>query len=149
MSLNRDACFLALFNLVTQDSRAVAQFVTMKRLLKHHADVDASDMPALFMFQLPETRQYKGKGIPAIRTLHCIFAVYYNAPDPDATLPATLLNTAADIIDDIISEPGNPQNTQTLGGLVEHVYIEPSIENYEGLLQQDSILVAHVAMLVP
>ena len=148
MSLQRDVVYSALFDLVANDTRANV-FLTKSRLLKHVEEVDAAFTPALFMFQMPETRQYVGKGIPAKRTLHCAFFVYINAPDPTSTLPATLLNAAADIIDDIVSEPGNPANTQTLGGLVEHVYIEPTVENYEGLLQSKGVLVAHVAMLVP
>ena len=68
---------------------------------------------------------------------------------PGGTLPATALNAAADAIDNAVSYPGNPGNVQTLGGLVEHVYIEPDIKPYEGLLQEKSILVAVVGMLVP
>ncbi len=64
-------------------------------------------------------------------------------------LPATMINAAADAIDDAISNPSNPQNTQTLGGLVEHVYIVPDIKPYEGLLQEKSVMVAVVGMLIP
>jgi hypothetical protein len=106
-------------------------------------------MPALFMFQLPEQREQPGKGIPAKRTLRCQFVAYFATLQGANGLPATALNIAADALDVAITEPGNPGNVQTLGGLVEHVYIEPQVSYYEGLLQDKSALVATVAMLVP
>lgn len=152
MSLNREAVYVALANLVFTDTRVTSIFNTTGRRLPHFASVEAGQCPALFMFQHPEMRVNMGKGIPAKRTLHCVFVAYFDtgaAEQTNSDLPATAINAAADVIDDVICTPGNPQNVQSLGGLVEHVYIEPSMEPYEGLLQEKSVLVAHIAMLVP
>ena len=145
----REPIFAAMFQLVAGDPRAQAFFVTMQRLLVPFEKVTAAQLPALFMFQRPERRVQKGQGIPSIRTLVCDFHVYVTTAPGAATLPATMLNNAMDIIDQVITEPLNPGNTQTLGGLVQHVYASPMVDNYEGLLQEKSILVAQVEMLIP
>ena len=154
MSLVREDVYVALANLVFKDPRIDAAqggvFKTTGRYLPQiFAGVSPNDCPALFMFQHPELRVNQGKGIPPKRTLQVAFIAYFAAETPQVNLPATAINNAADAIDDVISEPGNPANVQTLGGLVEHVYIEPSIEPFEGLLQEKSALVAMVRMLVP
>lgn len=152
MSLVREDVYVALANLVFTDTRVTTMFKTTGRRLPHVQSVGPEACPALFMFQRPEQRVNEGKGIPAKRTLRCVFVAYFDTGDAEQTnssLPATAINAAADVIDDVIDTPGNPANVQTLGGLVEHVYIDPTMEPYEGLLQEKSVLVAQVAMLVP
>jgi len=150
MSMVREDVYGALANLVFNDARVTSMFVTTGRYLPTiFAGIEANQCPALFMFQHPEMRVNQGKGIPPKRTLTCAFVAYFASETPQVALPATAINNAADVIDDIVSEPGNPGNVQTLGGLVEHVYIEPAIEPFEGLLQEKSALVAVVRMLVP
>lgn len=146
--LNREAVYQAIFNLVTNDPTVKSMFATTGRLLPHVAQVADAQCPALFTFQAPEKREYMGRGIPPKRTLFVLFVAYFSTTD-SGTLPATMVNAAADAIDNAITYPGNPDNVQTLGGLVEHVYIEPDIRPYEGLLQEKSVLVSVVGMLVP
>lgn len=147
--LDREACYQALFDLVTADATVQAMFPTRSRFLRHHADVDDSECPSLFTFELPERRTYRGRGIPPIRTLGMAFIAYTASTQGDGTVPATAINAVADAIDNVITVPTNPDAVQTLGGQVEHVYIEPDIKPYEGLLQEKSVLVAVVSMLVP
>lgn len=150
MSATREPIYQALFDLITNAPAVKAIFGgNVGRLLPHEANVAPAQCPALYTFQLPERRVYKGKGIPPIRTLYVAFVAYFSALNSATIIPATAINAAADAIDDAISNPGNPQNTQTLGGLVQHVYVEPEIKPYEGLLQDKSVLVAVVAMLIP
>lgn len=152
MSLAREDVFVALANLVFNDPRVTAMFPTTGRLLPHVQQVDEESCPALFMFQRPETRVYKGMGIPPARTLHCAFVAYFASETPATSLPATAINAASDVIDQVVNDPDAPTNpgaVQTLGGLVQHVYLEPTLEPFEGLLQEKSVLVASVAMLVP
>lgn len=149
MSLVRESVYAALANLVFTDPRVTGIFATTGRYAAQIQQASPGELPALYMFQIPEQRKNKGKGIPPERTLRCQFIAYFATENPETTLPATALNNAADAIDDIVSEPANPGNVQTLGGLVEHVYIDPAIDYYEGLLQERSALVATVAMLVP
>lgn len=144
----REPIYQAIFDLVTKNAAVAKMFVTKGRLLPHESQVASVQCPALFTFQLPEKREYVGKGVPPKRTLQVAFVAYFSTTQP-GVLPATLINAAADAIDDVVSNPGNPSNVQTLGGLVEHVYIVPDIKPYEGLLQDKSVLVAVVAMLIP
>lgn len=146
--LVREAVYQALADLVFGDAGIQAYFKTTGRLLPHESDVDTSNGPALFMFQLPEVRIQKGPGIPAIRTLRVSFVGYFSTQE-GGPLPATMINYAADAIDNAVTKRVNPQNIQTLGGLVQHVYIAPTINPFEGLLQQRSVVVATVEMLVP
>jgi hypothetical protein len=148
-ALKRDAVYSALFNLVVADPVVAATFVTTGRLLPQISQVADDQCPALFMFTLPERRVNKGRGIPPIRTLFAAFVCYFATTDSTAVLPVTAVSAAADAIDNAIIYPGNPDNAQTLGGQVEHVYVEPDIKPYEGLLQEKSVLVAVVGILVP
>lgn len=149
MTLDREACYQALFDMVTTDPAVQALFPTRSRFLRHHADVADSECPALFTFELPERRTYRGRGIPPIRTLGMAFIAYSAQTNGDGSIPATMVNVMADAIDNAITVPTNPDAVRTLGGQVEHVYIEPDIKPYEGLLQEKSVLVAVVSMLVP
>lgn len=147
--INREAIYSALFQLVATAPSITSLFTTVGRLLPHEANVPEEQCPALFTFQLPEKREYFGRGAPPKRTLFVSWVAYFAVTDSTATLPATFLNAAADAIENAITYPGNPDNVQTLGGLVEHVQILPEVRPFEGLLQDRSILVATVAMLVP
>lgn len=148
--INREAIYQALFDLVTADAGVKAIFGDrVGRLLPHITNVPDDACPALYTFQLPERRVNVGKGMSPKRTLVVAYIAYFSAAQMTTQFPATAINAAADAIDAAIIDPGTPDNTQTLGGLVEHVYIEPTVTPYEGLLQEKSALVAVIAMLVP
>jgi hypothetical protein len=49
----------------------------------------------------------------------------------------------------VLTTVNNPGNTQTLGGLVEHVYIEGDVEIADALLQEKSIFVVPLTILIP
>jgi hypothetical protein len=148
----REAIYVALANLVFNHPDIVATFVTTGRKLRHHAQVagGSAACPAIYLVQNPgETHERAGKGIPVKRTFRCHFVMYFYTPDGGTAVPATACNTGLDAIDNTINQPGNPQNTQTLGGLVEHVYTEGSIALDEGLLQDFSIVAVPVTILIP
>ena len=144
----REPIYAALYNLVVSHPAVKDQFVTTGRLLRLFAQTDQASMPALFFFQQGEDHVRDGKGIPDKRTLHCVFVLYCWTQDA-GTLPATLANTLLDVIDDCLNQPGNPQNVQTLGGLVEHVYIEGRVQIAEGLLQEVTVVTVPIAILIP
>ena len=149
-AINREAIFQALFNLITADPAVKSIFVTTGRYLRPASEVVADTAcPALFSFQLPEERKYEVRGLSPKRTLRVAYVAYFATTEPAVALPATALNAAMDAIDNIISLPGTPAGVQTLGGLVDRVYVEPEFKPYEGLLQEKSHLVATIAMLVP
>jgi hypothetical protein len=147
----REPIYVALSNLVFNDPRIRAAFVSTGRFLIHHEQLPAgaASCPAIYLVEHPGEEHYRtGKGISDKRTLKCAFVMYFWSANRDP-LPATLCNNGLDVLDDLLNNPGNPQNTQTLGGLVEHVYLEGSTVVAEGLLQEFSIVVANVTIMIP
>jgi hypothetical protein len=152
----RETVYAALANLVFTHPEIVANFKTTGRFLRHHQQLPGGggDMPAIYLNQFPgETQERRGKGMEPKRTLRCHFVMYFNdstATDP-TTLPATLCNIGLDAIDDVINIPANTvSNVQNLGiPGVEHVYIEGPISIAEGLLQEDSIVLVPITILLP
>lgn len=144
----REQIYTALWALFVDDSRVKGKFVTTSRFALHFTEPAPEQMPAMFLKQDGESWVKAGKGIPAKRTLSChlLLYLYSVAADP---LPATLCNDVMDVVDDVIEQPGNPQNTQTLGGLVEHVYLEGEVEVWEALLQDVSVVVVPLTMVLP
>ncbi len=145
----REPIYVALWNLFITHPNLVGKFVTQSRYLKHFDSVDAQAMPALFLAQSGEQWVKPGKGIPAKRVLMPHLAMYCATGQPDAVLPATLINNLLDVVDEVIEQPGNPANTQTLGGLVDHVYLEGQVEIYEGYLQDKSIVLVPLTIMLP
>jgi hypothetical protein len=148
VSLNREAVYSALWSLIIAAPGIATEFKTKQRLLRHIEDVSATEMPALFMLQQGESWLRKGKGIPAIRTLNASLFFYINTAQGSGTVPATLMNGAMDAIDNLFNTPAGL--VQTLGGLVEHVYVaDGEVRFYEGLLQDKSPVVIPIRILVP
>ena len=154
MNPTRESVYVALANLVFNSPTISAGFKTTGRFLYQNQNLPGgvSDMPAIMLVQHPgETQQRMGRGMEPKRTLRCAFVMYFasGAPGDTTILPATLCNNGLDAIDDAINLPTNPDNVQTLGGLVEHVYIEGSILIGEGLLQDVSIVSVPITILLP
>lgn len=147
--MNREAIDVALWNLLTSDPRVQGQFQTMSRYTQHHENVALLAMPALFMLQEGETWARPGKGMSPKRTLKRRLWLYASTSAPTVVYPATIINAMLDVIDDVLTQPGTPDNTVTLGGLVEHVYIDGEIVIAEGLLQSHSLMHAPITILVP
>jgi hypothetical protein len=145
----REPIFAALATLVFNNAAIAGAFNTTGRFLRHFDDVADEQCPALFLIQTGETHVRKGKGIPVLRTLSAKFVMYVATSDPNVTLPATLANLVADVLDDSINIIGTPDQAQTLGGLCEHVYTEGAVVTDEGLLQNKSIVVFPVRILIP
>lgn len=145
----REPIYAALWALVSTDARVQAVFKTMGRYTKHFDDVPGQLMPALFLLQKGENWQQTGRGVPPKRTLESHFLVYTDTGNPAAMLPSTAMNVLLDVLDDVLVQPANGSYVQTLGGLVNHVYIEGKIEIAEGLLQSKSISVVPITMLIP
>lgn len=145
----REPIYAALWNLFLNHPNLVGQFVTQSRYLRHFDDVAPEEMPALFIIQSGESWVKKGQGISAMRTLQSHLVMYDYTAQPNSVMPSTLVNPLLDTIDEVIERPDNPANTQTLGGLVQHVYIEGQVEIYEALLQNKSIVVVPLTIVIP
>jgi hypothetical protein len=146
----REPIYAALASLVFGNAGVQQYFVTTGRRIRHHAQMPAGGIscPAMYLIETGEEHVRKGKGIPVIRTLRCQFVMYFYNGDLDAVV-STACNAGLDAIDDAINTTPVPQNAQTLGGLVEHVYTEGAVVLDEGLLQEYSIVAVPVTILIP
>lgn len=140
----REEIYQTLFDMVANDPRTLGYFVTTGRLTKHFDDVPPEACPALYLLQVGENWIRNGKGIPPRRTLDAKFLIYTIGDD----LQSTIINNVLDVIDDVMTAT-NPSGAVTLGGLVEHVYVDGRIIIDEGLLQRKSITVIPVQILIP
>lgn len=146
----REPIYAALWQLVAFDPRITSVFATTSRYTRHFEDVASEEMPALFLLEKRETWQRPGKGMSPKRTLMAHFLCYvYNGLQGGSSIPATAINNLMDVIDDVLTNVGTPANAQTLGGLVEHVYIEGDVEIAEPLLQEKGIFVVPLTILLP
>lgn len=148
MSASRETIYAALWNLISDNLNMRSEYVTMSRSIIPIADMSMDAMPALFMVQHGEDWVRPGKGIPPKRTLHCSLVIYAWTPGQRQILPSTLLNGAMDVLDNLMEKT----NPQTLGGLVEHAYIEGTVQIVEAQIgsgENGSILVAPIAILIP
>ena len=152
MSATREPIYAALWNLIVDAASVVAQFVTTGRYLIPIMDLPADKLPGLFLIEHGEEWQRAGKGIPNKRTIHCSVLMYCHTAKQDQDFPSTLLNNMLDVLETLLDNPGNPGNVQTLGGLVEHVYLEGQATIVEGQLgtgENSSVLVAPITILLP
>ncbi len=145
----REPIYVALWNLLINHPSVQGQFPTNGRYKKHFDEVSVDAMPALFQTENGEQWVRAGKGIPAKRTFQAMWCMYIAAMQPNSVLPSTMINNLLDTVDEIVETPGNPSNAQTLGGLVEHVYVEGEIEIYEPFLQEKGIVLIPLTILVP
>jgi hypothetical protein len=150
----REPVYVALWNLLLNDSRIKGAFVTTSsaRFLSAIDTFAPDQLPALFLVQHGESWERAGRGIPGKRTLQCSLVAYASSPAQSERYPATQLNALMDAIDDLLENPGNPSNAQILGGLVEHVYIEGEVRIEEGMLSDDqrgSVLICPLTILLP
>ncbi len=140
--MNREAIYGALFAKVSTSS----SFLTASRRLRHWSDVGPAEQPAIFMVQKSETAQ-RVKGLPPKWTLSVDLFVYVHAPD-DISPPASTLNPLIDAIEAALAPP-IPTDNQTLGGLVDHVWIAGRIETDEGTLGRQAVAIIPLNIIVP
>ncbi|WP_423396027.1 hypothetical protein [Burkholderia sp. LMG 21824] len=146
MSIQREPIYAALFALVQS---AVAPYaVTIGRRFQLASQVPPSEQPAVFQVQKSERIAHERRGLPKKYHLFVDLVVYAQAGD-SAAIPATAVNTILDAIDNALAPaPGDPMNNQTLGGLVEHAWIEGEVLIVEGTLQDQSVAIVPVQMYV-
>lgn len=146
--MNREAIWTAFFAKVTGAAGVSGQFTTMSRLLVHHSDIAVDLMPALFVWTPTETHVRKGKGIPRIATLHGEIIFYIRDADLTDTAKLATVNNALDGIEAVFNTP--PSKVETLGELVEHVYLpDGQVQIAVGLVQGVSIVTIPFTIVVP
>lgn len=138
--LVRETIFAALFAKLA----ASANFVTTSRKLRHWADVSPAEQPALFTSQGDQTVSQVFNQ-PGRTTLTADVYVYVRADgDP---LPGKLLNDLLDSITSAMAPDNLVSETQTLGGIVDHCWIEGAIKVDEGTLDNQAVAIVPIKIL--
>ena len=126
--MNSEVIYQALFNRLS----GIEGIKTTSRRLKHFNNVAPDQRPALFVTQGNQT-EAPVKGLDAKVELEVEVYVYIHESDPSIP-PSVQLNQ---MIDQVRAKlvPDNPDicEYQTLGGLVEHCWIEGTIEVFEAV----------------
>lgn len=144
--MDSEAIYQALFDLL---STHVDGVVTISRRLRHFNNVQPIERPALFITQ---GNQQEGpiKGLNAKVELAAELYLYIHEADKDKP-PSGQLNVFVDRVRAAI-KPAFPEmcEYQTLNGLVEHCWIDGTIEVYEAvenMLDDQAIAIIPVRIL--
>jgi hypothetical protein len=152
MLASREQIYQALFDKIS----SITDFVVAERRLVKPESVTAEDMPALFMIQANETSEAQKQlhGTPIKREMTVHVEMYVRSPDPvidkdtgisTLTYPCSIMNPLVDKLDNILLPiPGNPR--QTLGGLVEWVYVG-EVKYYNHPTANQMMLTVPITML--
>ena len=138
--MSRNAIFSALFTKLS----ACASFATTSQRLRHWSEISPAQQPALFVPRGTETI-HQVTGQPAITTLEAHVWIYATTTDPNVA-PQTQINDLLDAITAAIA-PVGALTTQTLGGLVQHCWIDGPIETDEGSLGDQAVAKLTIKML--
>lgn len=143
--MSREAAYTALFSLLAglKTSGAVK---ACSRRVKLMEKMGPAELPALFMSvggQKVEPR----KGLPPKRTLGAKVFLYVFNPDAN-TAAGIQLNNLIDAVEAALA-PNPLTNVQTLGGIVDHAWIEGQVEVFDGPLGEKAAAILSVNMLVP
>ena len=140
--MQRELYYAALFKRLQQ----MPTPVQCERVLAHHEDVPANLQPAVFMtVTSPNAEQVTG--LPTKYLLDAKVWIYAHR-DTVGDVPSVTVNRILDELDEVLRPPVGPSFKQTLGGLVEHCWIDGEIHTDEGWLGLQSIAVVPVRMLV-
>ena len=143
--MNSETIYQALFNRLS----GIEGFVTTSRRLKHWNNVAPDARPALFITQGNQT-EVPVKGLDAKVELEAEVYIYIHEDD-SAIPPSVQLNQMIDRVRTKLA-PDHPDmcEYQTLGGLVEHCWIEGTIEVFEaveGMLDDQGIAIIPIRIL--
>jgi hypothetical protein len=138
----REAIAVSLFNVL----QTTAGFNTFSR--RPQLWDEAVNMPALYMGNPQENYAYPhGIATPPLTTLEFDIIVYINVGLDPNTVPDTILNTLLDALETTITPYQG--YVQTLGGVVNHAWIEGKVERRPGYLDGQGAAFFTIRVLVP
>lgn len=120
--MNREAVYQALFDHL----RTIPGFKVTSRRPRLWTEVDKADQPAFFLASGDQDPRNSPDGEPTSWRLGAEAILYAHSADPDLP-PSALLNPLLDALEARLKSP-IPGRVQTLGGLVERVWISGPIE---------------------
>ena len=144
MTASREAVYQALFDLV----KNAAPFKLTSRRLKLWTDVNSGQKPALFVAQRPQQYAQGSTATPQKVTLEAEIYIYTNAGTDPNVVPATEINNLVDAVDAALAGSVITGN-QTLGGIVQHCWIEGKVFIDPGDIDGDGLAIIPVKILIP
>lgn len=142
----RESILSALFDLF----QAMPGLVTASRRPRYWSDVSPEDQPALFLGAGDQSVKNDPSGVPATWTLDATIYLYVQSTDPTVP-PSILLNGYLDRIEALLAPPAPglpwPMGFCTLGGLVNHVWINGPITTSGDVLGDQGIAMIPLQIL--
>jgi hypothetical protein len=149
----REAIFSALFALVSTgeglagtlawgDGQGLAYTSRRVRLWG-----DIPVQPALCQAEHDETVT-EATGLPSKTTLSASWLIYHEAAKDPAAVPTTQTNQILDAVQALFPA-GDPDNVQTLGGLVHHAFINGKVFKDSGDLDGQALIIVPITLLIP
>ena len=138
MTVTREQVGLALFALL----KTSYTYKTSSRRFRTWTQLQSADKPALFQIEHKESHLRGKTSTTALRTLDVDIYIFISPGLDQNITPITLLNTILDAIDPVsggVLAPNNPQNRQTLGGLVYDCFIDGEIVKVPGDLDGQGV----------
>jgi len=135
---DREAAYSALFSRLS----GIPGVSTAERRLRHWSDVQPAEMPYLALAVAGQIAE-PVKRLPTKWNLGADLYLYVQS---DSSPPGPILNALLDKIDAALA-PDVGQDTQTLGGIVSHAWIEGQVQTDEGTLGSIAVAVVPIRML--
>lgn len=139
--MTREPIYAALFAQLV----AATGIIRSSRRLPPWSEVAQGDSPALFQIQKTEAAEHK-YGLPTKWSAQVEVYVYVSVGDQVGAVASSQLNPILDAIEKSLAPDASGNNT--LGGLVSHCWIGPSIETDEGVLGDQAIAIIPINIVV-
>ena len=133
--ITREPIYAALFAKLA----GIGGFNTTSRRARILSDVPQEEQPALFVYQVNEMVNT----VPSLESVHTLKAdvIVYVWEEDESVSPSIKLNPLIDAIENALAPEMLTNNKQTLGGLVEHCWIEGDIQTDEGVLGNQALAI--------
>lgn len=141
---SRETIYAALFALV----KASTQFNIADRKMPPLDNMPSSLLPSVFQVETNEDISYSqnNQGLDAIKKFYVDLFIYASTGD-NVTPHGQVLNNAIDAIEAALA-PDRATRQQTLGNTVTHARINGKIEYFEGNLENKSLAIVPIEILV-
>ncbi len=146
MYITRESVMTALFTLL----QGMDGIKTFSRRFKTFSGVSMSaQMPYLILCSSKEYYSPRvTQALPAKRLINAEIFIWLSAGQDQNAVPDIVVNNLLDSLDEILAPlPG--YDTQTLGGLVDHCYIEGEIMKVPGDVDGLGMLIIPLKILLP
>jgi hypothetical protein len=116
------------------------------RRVKTFEDLPAQ--PALCQAETDETTT-RVTGMQPVTTLGASWLIYHQAGKDDDAVPAQTTNAILTAVRGLFVDPTEPDEAQTLGGLVHKCWIDGRIQKFQGDLDGQTLIVVPIKILIP